>query len=63
MNNIDALVKNLAPDADCLTITIGDWTVSVERDESGTVNVVLYDHDEGSETVYTLGEPGETQRC
>lgn len=61
MNNIDALVQNFAPDADCLTITIGDWKVTVERVPSGEVCVTVHDDLEGSRTLYTLGQEGETQ--
>lgn len=61
-NEIDATVQNFAPDADCLIITIGDWKVTVDRVPSGNVVVSLEDLEEGSVTLYTLGQEGETQR-
>ena len=60
-NEIDAKVENFAPDMDCLTITIGDWKVTVERDDAGSVSVIVHDTQEGSRAFYTLGETDETQ--
>lgn len=60
-NEIDAKVQNFAPDADCLVISIGDWKVTVERDDTGAVSVIVHDTEEGSRTYYTLGETDETQ--
>lgn len=59
-NEIDAKVKNFAPDMDCLTVTIGGWNVTVERDEVGIVSVIVHDTLEGSRAFYTLGETDET---
>ena len=59
MKNIDAFVKNLAPDADCIKITIGEWTVTVERDLLGDVFVAVEDGD--TRCLYVLGDEGETQ--
>jgi hypothetical protein len=58
----DAKVVNYAPDSDCLAIHLAGWKIVIDRDEDGSVNVVLHDTIEGSSTFYTLGETDETQK-
>lgn len=60
MKNIDALVRNFAPDSDTITIQIGDWTVTIDREDDGTVFVSVEDGDTSAR--YILGEDNETQR-
>jgi hypothetical protein len=60
-DEIDAKVENFAPDSDCLAIHIADWKIIVERDDNGSVHVILHDTMEGSRTFYTLGQTDETQ--
>lgn len=59
---MEAKVINHAPDSDVIIVCVGEWEIIVGRDESGDVTVSVCDHDEGSETHYTLGKEGETQR-
>lgn len=58
----DAIVKNFAPDSDMIQITIGDWIVTVARNENGETEVCVLDDLEGSETTLILGQEGESQK-
>lgn len=59
---VDAKVENLAPDMDCIVITVGDWKITVDREFHGPVYVTIEDTEEGSETRLILGQEGETQK-
>jgi hypothetical protein len=59
---MDAKVKNYAPDADKVVVSVGEYEVTIERDENGQVYICIEDVPEGSETRLVLGQPGETQR-
>jgi hypothetical protein len=54
---MEAIIQNYAPDQDCIKVSIGEWIITVDRDEQGEVSVV-----EGSATILTLGHEDETQR-
>ena len=62
MSSPDASVENFAPDSDCLIVSIGDWKVTIERDEHQQVHVIVQDQLEGSRTFYVLGDESETQK-
>jgi hypothetical protein len=60
---MDFEIKNLAPDADVVYMVFGDHadsqiTVTIDRDETGQVNVLVIDHMDGSERRMVLGQPG-----
>jgi len=56
----DCDVKNHFPDMDQVTITIGDWTVNVWRDENMETHVNVTDCAEGASVDYILGKEDET---
>lgn len=63
MNDIDAIVKNFAPDSDMIRITIGAWIVTVARNEYDETEVSILDAGgDGSETTLILGQEGESQK-
>jgi len=64
---MDYTVENLAPDADVIHMTFGDnpdshMTVTVDRDENGTVFVLVVDNSDGTERRMVLGQEGFTDK-
>lgn len=58
----DCQVQNFAPHQDVICITIGDFVISIAREDGGEVVVCITDNQEGSEQTMALGQPGYTQR-
>jgi hypothetical protein len=64
---MDYTINNLAPDADVIHLSFGDHpdsmiTVTISREEDGSVSVLMVDNLDGSETRMFLGQEGLTQK-
>jgi len=58
---MDYKINNLAPDSDVVHMTFGNHpdscvTVTIDRDETGQVNILLVDNLDGSEQRLVLGQ-------
>ncbi len=59
---MDAVVRNLAPEKECVVVGVGEWIITVDKDQKhGKVWVIVEDTKEGSKTVTVLGDPSITQ--
>ena len=64
---MDFEIHNIAPEADIVHIVFGknpdsSVAVSVEREESGEVTILVVDNFDGSERRIVLGQPGYTDK-
>ncbi len=64
---MDFNIENLAPETDVINFIIGNnddsmITITIDRDESGDVNVLFVDNSTGFERRMVLGKPGYTEK-
>ena len=63
VKQIDAAIRNHAPDVDAVSVSVGPWEIVVERDETGNVFVTVKDEESGTEGRCVLGEEGTTTKA
>tara|TARA_R100000152_G_C6776449_1_gene205583 strand:- start:852 stop:1082 length:231 start_codon:yes stop_codon:yes gene_type:complete len=61
----DIVIQNLYPDSDTISIiqTDNSWNITVWRDESDEVHILVADNKDGTQVNLILGQDGYTHKC